>query len=144
VKVPGVYIIIFVSPPAKREIPDGSGLFDLIECPECLCKDPHLLVDIEGFSKWVSERPLQEYRAGRLDLFGIASDDRYPYGRDARTLYLSLDQPHGLIADRSSGSQEYRIHTVLLQHLCDFGGSCTDEGGDVFTVDVAHETVVGL
>jgi len=73
-----------------------------------------LLIDVARCSQGVAERPGQDHRARRPDLFGVGSVDGNADGCDAAGFDHALNQSHGLMADASGWCQQDRIHVHLL------------------------------
>lgn len=63
----------------------------------------------------MAKGPPQEYGPWGLYLLAELPDNGYPDCGDAISLYFSLYQSDGLIADTSSGSKEHRVDSVIFQ-----------------------------
>ena len=92
----------------------------------------------------MAERPFQVNTAWRLNLFRILPNDGDAYGGDAGFFDLSLYQSHGLIADASSRGKQDHVNLVLFESFHHLLGALTYQSGNVATVYVAHEGVVGV
>jgi len=73
-----------------------------------------MLYRLERFTERMSERPSEKNGPRRLDCFGIFTDNRDAYRRDAGFFYHPLYQSDGLITNASGGSQQNNIHAVRL------------------------------
>ena len=73
-----------------------------------------LKVAVKWGAKVMPHRPRQENGARRLDLFRHIPGDGNRDGRDAASFDRALDQSDGLMADRSSGSEQCSVSPFLL------------------------------
>jgi hypothetical protein len=134
--------LVIMPSPAEGKIDDFSRRRDPVKCPECFEQHSPLLQDVPRLPERVAERPAQEDGAWRSNLLGEFSHDRYADGGDAGFLDLSLDQPHGLIADASGRSQQDQVDMVLAELFRHLLRRNSDQGRDVPAIDVAHERIM--
>ena len=131
-------------PPAKRQINDFTRSGDTVKSLKGFKNNSPLLLDVARFTKRMTERPFQVNAAWRLNLFRVLPNNGDANGGDSGFFNLSLYQSHGLIADASGRGEQDHVDLVLFESLHHFLGGLSDQGGDVATVDVAHEGVVGV
>ena len=133
-----------MTPPAKRQINNLTWRGDAVERSESFQNDRTLLLSIARFTKWMAEGPLQVDAAWRLNLFCEFPNNGDANGGDTSFFNFSLDQSHGLIADASSRGEEDHVDLILFEPFHQFSSRLTDQGGNVATVDMPHEGVVGV
>ena len=128
--------------PTKRQINNLTRSGHAVQGFEGFEHHGALLFSIARLAQRVTKRPLQVDTARRLYLFCVLSNDCYPNGGDACFFDLSLDQPHGLIADASSRGEQNDIDLVGLELLYHLPGRLRDQGGNVTAVNMTHEGIV--
>jgi hypothetical protein len=101
-----------------------------------------LLQDVPRFTERMSEWPAQEHGSRRTYLLGEFPYDRYADGGNTGFFDLSLDQPHGLIADASGRRQQDHVDVVPVESFHHLLRRDRDQGGDMPAVYVAHERVM--
>ena len=131
-------------PPTKRQVNNLTRRGDPVKSFEGFKNNRPLLLDVARFTKRMTERPLQVNAAWRLNFFSVLPNDGDAYGGDTGFFNLSLYQSHGLIADASSRGEQDHVNLVLFEPLHHLLGGLSDQSGNVATVDVAHERVVGV
>jgi hypothetical protein len=131
-----------MSPPTKRQINNLTRSGDSIESPESLKNNSPLLLNFTRFTKRMAKGPLQVDAARRLNLLSVLPNDGDANGGDAGFFNLSLYQSHGLIADASSRGEQDNVDLVLFESFHHLLSGLANQGGNVATVDVAHERVV--
>jgi len=131
-------------PPAKRQINYLTRSGDTVKSLKGFKNNSPLLLNLSRFAKRMTERPFQVNAAWWLNLFRILPNDGDTYGGDTGFFNLSLYQSHGLIADASSRGEQDHVDLVLFESLHHLLGGLSDQSGNVATVDVAHERVVGV
>ena len=130
--------------PAKGQIDNLSRSGDLVKSFKGFKNNCPLLLNVTRLTKRMTERPFQVNAAWWLNLFRILPNDGDTYGGDTGFFNLSLYQSHGLIADASGRGEQDHVDLVLFEFLHHILGCLSDQDGDVATVDVAHEGVVGV
>ena len=131
-------------PPPEGQINNLTRCSDAVERPESFQHDCTLLFNLARFTKWVAEGPLQVDASWRLNLFCVLPNDGDANGGDTGFFNFSLYQSHGLIADASSRGQQDDVDLILSEPFHHLFCYLPDQGGNVSTVDVAHEGVVGV
>lgn len=126
-------------PPAKRQINNLTRCRDFIKSFQGLKHNGSLLLSLARLAKRMAKGPLQIDAARWLHLLRVFPNDGYAHGGNAGFLNFSLYQSHGLIADASSRCEQDQIHLILLESFCDIPGRLADQGGDVASVNMAHE-----
>ena len=130
--------------PTKRQIDNLSRSCNPVKSFKGFKNNCPLLLNVARFTKRMTERPFQVNAAWWLNLFRILPNDGDTYGGDTGFFNLSLYQSHGLIADASSRGEQDHVDLVLFESLHHLLGGLSDQSGNVATVDVAHERVVGV
>ena len=133
-----------MSSPAKRQVNNLARRSDPVKSLEGFKNDRPLLLNLARFTQRMAERPFQVNAAWRLNLFRVLPNNGDANGGDTGFFNLSLYQSHGLIADASGRGEQNHVDLVLFEPLHHFLGCLSDQGGNVTTVDVAHEGVVGV
>ena len=136
--------IIIMPPPAKWQINDLTWSGDPVKRFKGFKNNSPLLLNVARFTKRVAKRPFQVNTTWRLNLFRVLPNNGDANGGDSGFFNLSLYQSHGLIADASGRGEQDHVDLVPFESLHHFLGGLSDQGGDVATVDVAHEGVVGV
>lgn len=136
--------LIIMPAPTKRQINNLAWSFDPVKSFEGFQNNSPLLLNVARFTKRMAERPLQVNAARRLNLFCVLTNNGDANCGDAGFFNLSLYQSHGLIADASGRGEQNHVNLVLFKSLHDLLGGLSDQGGDVATVNVTHERVVGV
>ena len=131
-------------PPAKRQINDLTRSGDTVKSLKGLKNNSPLLLNLSRFTKRMTERPFQVNATWRLNLFRVLPNNGDANGGDSGFFNLSLYQSHGLIADASGRGEQDHVDLVLFEPLSHLLGGLSDQAGNVATVDVAHEGVVGV
>ena len=131
-----------MTPPAKGQVDNLTWHGNRVESFQGFQNHDTLLFDVARFTQWMAKGPAQEDRARWLHLLGELTHDRYPDGGDAGFLYFSLDQSHGLIADTSGRGQQDDVDLVLPEFSDHLFCRLFDQGGDMATVNMAHERIV--
>ena len=131
-------------PPAKRQINYLTRSGDTVKSLKGFKNNSPLLLNLSRFAKRMTERPFQVNAAWWLNLFRILPNDGDTHGGDTGFFNLSLYQSHGLIADASSRGEQDHVDLVLFESLHHLLGGLSDQSGNVATIDVAHERVVGV
>jgi hypothetical protein len=128
--------------PSPGYINNCSGCFDFHQGFKSLKHDSTLLSTMTWLAQRVAEGPLEEDRPGWFNLFGVLSDNGDSDGGYAHSLDTPLDQSHGLIADSSTGYQQYIVNPGLLQSGSYLRDAHLHESVDVRSHYVAHECVM--
>ena len=131
-------------PPAKRQINDFTRSGDPVKSLEGFKNNSALLLNLARFTQRMAERPFQVNAPWRLNLFRVLPNNGDANGGDSGFFNLSLYQSHGLIADASGRGEQDHVDLVLFEPLYHLLGGLSDQTGNVATVDVAHEGVVGV
>jgi len=133
-----------MSPPTKRQINNLTRRGDAVERSESFQNNCSLLLDIAWLTQRMTKRPLQVDAAWRLNLFCELANDGDANGGDTGFFDFSLDQSHGLIADASSRGEQNHVDMILFELFYHLLSSLPDQAGNMSTVDMAHERVVGV
>lgn len=104
-----------MSSPLEGQVYDFTGLLDAVERLKCFEQDGSLLWPVACFAQGMAKGPLEENRAGRAHFFAVITDYRHADGRNACSFNLSLDQPHGLVADPSGRGHQDNVDLVCLE-----------------------------
>ena len=135
---------IIMPPPAKRQINNLTRSGDIVKSLKGFKNNSPLLLNLSRFTKRMTERPFQVNTTWGLNFFRVLPNNGDANGGDSGFFNLSLYQSHGLIADASGRGKQDHVDLVPFESLHHFLGGLSDQGGDVTTVDVAHEGVVGV
>ncbi len=130
--------------PSEGEVNDLAWAMNRVESLESMKQYRPLLGNVERFSKRMTEWPPEENGPRRFHFFGELTDNRDSYRRDANTFDCSLDQPNGLIAKSSGGSQHDDINPLCFEFVCNLRSGFLNECQNMMTVNVTHESIVGL
>ena len=131
-------------PPTKWQINNLSRSCDSIKSFKGLKNNCPLLLNVTRLTKRMTERPFQVNAAWRLNLFRVLPNNGDANGGDTGFFNLSLYQSHGLIADASSRGEQDHVDLVLFESFHHLLGGLSYQGGNVSTVNMPHEGVVGV